>query len=201
MRVRTLLNPFSCRQRFTKQEWLSVFPHFQQLLDVEIGCGNGGFLVRYAMEHPQRALVGFEIRKRWVEFAQEKIAENKLPNAHLICGNGHFGLEDMFEDNSINRLFIFHPDPWPKKQHYKRRIINQTFLELTYQKLKPEGCLYLATDVQDLWDYMMAFIDASQRFIKHEDEIFWSQIYQTRWQEMSLYHQRPLYYATFRVIK
>jgi tRNA (guanine-N7-)-methyltransferase len=201
MRVRTLLNPFKCNTRFSKQEWSEIFPQYKGLLDVEIGSGNGSFLQHYATEHPSRAIVGFEIRKKWVDYAQEKITANKLTNIHLVCGNGQIGLEDMFQDNSIDRIFIFHPDPWPKQYHQKRRIINPIFLEIAQRKLKSDGLLYISTDVQDLWDYMIKTIEKTQKFEKFSDEEFWTNVYQTRWKEMCQDHQRSLFCATFKVIK
>lgn len=200
MRMRTLLNPFSCFQRHPKKSWDQIFPNFQNVLDVEMGCGTGSFMLTYAATHPDRCLVGFEIRKRLVECAQAKIEEQKLTNAHLLWANGQIALEDMFQDESIDRLFIFHPDPWPKLAHRKRRIITPAFLELVSRKLKPNGLMYLATDVPELWDYMFELINESKLFKVTEDNEFWQTVYQTRWKEMSLEQNRSISYATFKKI-
>lgn len=201
MRVRTLLNPFKCPQRFTSQDWNGLFPEFQGNLDVEIGFGTGSFIRHYAQANLERSIVGFEIRKKWVDFAQEKVNEQKITNAYLVWGNGHFGLEDMFQDQSIDRLFIFHPDPWEKHRHHKRRIISLEFLELAHKKLKPNHNLYLATDVPELWVDMLATIKTSEKFIQTSDDEFWTMHYQTRWKEMSLQHNRSLFYGTFQAKK
>ncbi len=198
MRVRTLVNPFSCVKRYPKPVWPELFPAFCGIIDVEIGCGTGSFLRNYAAAHPAHAVVGFEIRKKLVDAAQAKIAEQKLENAFLLWGNGHTGLEDMFDNNSIDRLFIFHPDPWIKRHHLRRRIINAPFLDLVHQKLKPDGCMYIATDVPDLWAAMHESIVSSQKFTHITDDPFWTTLYHTRWKEMSIEQKRSLFYGTFQ---
>ncbi|GEM_PF-782744 len=201
MRVRTLLNPLSCPQRFSKQKWTEIFPNFTGTLDVEIGFGTGSFLDQYATANPTHALVGFEIRKKLVDWAQERITAQKLENVFLVWGNGTFGLHDMFEDKSIDRLFVFHPDPWPKRTHHKRRVLNQDFLTLAYTKLKHNGRLYVATDVPELWDFMLKNILISKKFTPIQDDYFWSTFYKTRWKEMSEEHNRSLFFGTFQAIE
>lgn len=198
MRVRTLLNPLSCPQRFTKQKWNEIFPLFTGTLDVEVGFGTGSFLDQYGQSNPTHGLVGFEIRKKLVDAAQERIIASKLDNVFLVWGNASFGLHDMFEDKSIDRIFVFHPDPWPKRTHHKRRVINQEFLTLVQKKLKENGCLYIATDVPELWDVMLKTITTSEKFTAVHDDYFWSTFYKTRWKEMSEEHNRSLFFGTFQ---
>lgn len=198
MRVRTLLNPLSCPQRFSKQKWAEIFPRFTGILDVEVGFGTGSFLDQYAAANPTHALVGFEIRKKLVDAAQELITASKLDNVFLVWGNASFGLQDMFEDNSIDRIFVFHPDPWPKRTHHKRRVINQEFLTLAQKKLKQNGFLYVATDVPELWEVMLKTIETSEKFVPVQDDYFWSTFYKTRWKEMSEEHNRSLFFGTFQ---
>lgn len=198
MRVRTLLNPFKCYQRYSKQNWAALFPDFNGTLDVEIGFGNGQFLSFYALNQPTRPIVGFEIRHKLVEMVQQRLEEQRLINAQAIRAHGQFALEDMFENESIDKIFIFHPDPWPKFNHRNRRLINSDFLKLVHQKLKPNGCMYLATDVSMLWNYMLEVIKNSAYFYEKNNDVFWDICYQTRWKEMSLGQNRSLFYATFK---
>ncbi len=197
MRVRTLLNPFSAQQRFTPQPWSELFPAFNGTLDEEIGFGNGGFLEHYAPQHPDRYVVGFEIRQQMVGIAQRKIEALNINNVYLGWGNGNFGLEDLFADNSIDRVFVFHPDPWPKAKQHKRRLVNPSFLTLVHQKLKPDGQIFMATDVPEVWASIQETIIATGLFKPVTDTIFWETHYKTRWKEMSLERQRSLFYETF----
>lgn len=198
MRVRTLLNPFKCPQRFTVQSWQEHFCNFNGILDVEIGFGTGSFIHHYAQSNLNRSIVGFEIRKKLVDHAQAKVTELALNNAYLVWGNGQFGLEDMFHDHSIDRLFVFHPDPWEKKRHHKRRVISPGFLNHAHRKLKQGHSLYVATDVQDLWHDMLTTITESGKFHQICDDFFWENHYQTRWKEMSQAHNRSLFCGTFQ---
>ncbi len=197
MRVRTLLNPFKCLTRHEKKPWSEVFPNFNGLLDVEIGFGSGSFAWTYGENNPTRHLVGFEIRHRLVTFAQDKVREKSLTNVHLLAGTGQFGLVDLFDDESIDRIFIFHPDPWFKKRQLRRRLINNDFVALAARKLKPSGQLLVATDVPDLWEYMNAILLASPNLTPVNNTAFWENEYQTRWKEMSEEKQRSLHYGTF----
>jgi len=202
MRTRTLSNPFSCVQRFTKESWGAIFKDFNGNLDVEVGSGTGGFLLNYAQKNPDRSLVGFEIKAKLVDFITNHINDKKLTNTKVFRSNAHYGLEDLFDDQSIDRIFIFHPDPWPKRDHQRRRVINNDFLKLAYQKLKPGGQLYVSTDVPELWDYIVQTINQSNNQAKlfeyTQDQLFWETLYQTRWHEISLMRQKQLAYGTFK---
>ena len=197
MRVRTLLNPFSCRQRFEKMPWHTIFPEAQDKLTVEIGFGTGSFLVHYGQQHPTHGIVGFEIRQRLVQQAEASVAAAKLTNVHPVEGNGQYGLEDMFEDASLDRIFIFHPDPWPKLRQQKRRVVTPAFVQLIERKLKPGGELFIATDVEELWDYMHEIVTTSSQLAPSSNELFWEQDYKTRWQEMTQEQNRSRFFGTF----
>lgn len=197
MRVRTLLNPFNCLSIHEKKPLNELFQNFNGTLDIEMGLGSGSFLLHYGAHNPERFLIGFEIRKRLADLAQQKIVEAGLKHVQALWGNGEKNLKVMFDNESIDRIFIFHPDPWPKLRHQRRRIINQEFLELCWNKLKTGGKLYIATDVPELWDYMSLQIDQSQKFKPYDDDFFWQTFYKTRWKEMSESKQREVFYQAY----
>ena len=151
MRVRTHLNPFHYMQRFEKKPLSELFSPFHGIIDVEMGFGYGDFMAHYATLYPERCIVGFEINTKLAEYTQKTIHEKKLTNVLPLWGNGLCGLHDMFDDQSIDRLFIFHPDPWFKNRHIKRRVVTHEFLVDAHKKLKVGSCLYIATDVPELW--------------------------------------------------
>ena len=172
MRIRTHTNPFCCQQRFEKQDWNKIFPNFQNQLDLEIGFGRGIFLEQYAKNNPNKSIVGVEVRKKTVVIFQEKIDTEKIENVLLVHGNGQFALEDMFTDKTIDNIFIFHPDPWLKNTHHKRRVINAKLLTLAAQKLKPTSKIYVSTDVEELWEEILEVFSANKSFTKTPDDIF-----------------------------
>lgn len=200
MRVRTLLNPFKSPQSFTKVSWNEIFPHCAETLDVEIGFGTGSFIQNYAQKELLRNIIGFEIRRKMVDIAQEKIKEATIANAHLVWGNGHAGLRDMFDDQSVDRVIVLHPDPWPRRRHNKRRVLSSEFVTLVHKKLKMGHCLYLATDVEELWHDMFKTIQDSGLFTLIQDNFFWEERYQSRWKEMSERENRKLFCGTFQAL-
>lgn len=200
MRIRTHLNPFHYTQRFEKKPLSNLFSHYHGITDVEMGFGYGDFMAHYAVLYPERCIVGFEINSKLAEFAQKTVQEKNIPNALPLWGNGLHGLHDMFEDHSIDRLFVFHPDPWFKNRHLKRRVVNPEFLISAHKKIKSGSCLYVATDVEQLWNAMLKTIQDSGLFVSTEDQDFWNNCYQTKWKERSLEKDKKLFFGTFRTI-
>jgi len=196
MRIRTHTNPLSYKQRFEK---LSTYadPQAYEALDFEIGFGQERFMLDYAQQHPQRLVVGAEVRKKAVELMQEKITQRNIPNVIALHGNGHICLEDLFEDATLDALFIFHPDPWMKRRHYNRRVVTLQMLKVAAAKLKPAGRLYISTDVADLWEYINELIAASGCFDAAQDDGFWRDFYSTRWSDIAQEKQRTVLFGTF----
>jgi len=197
MRIRTHANPFNCRHRFEKQDWNKIFPDFSGRLDFEVGFGRGIFLQNYAKENSDRCIIGVDVRTMTVELLSKKLKEENIANAYVVYGNGLICLEDMFKDESIDNIFVFHPDPWIKKQHLKRRVINSKFLEVAKNKLKKDGKVYISTDVEELWLEIADLFAANEFFVKTSDVDFWQKHYKTRWNEISEEKKRGEFFVTF----
>ncbi len=122
--------------------------HFQRSapLFVEIGFGNGEFLVQWARQHPEGNFVGFEIAIESMERAQKLIHSYQLSNVRVIREEARWGLQEFFADNSIRHVMMNFPDPWPKKRHQERRAINQSFATILAAVLEPGGKFELVTD-------------------------------------------------------
>ncbi len=197
MRIRSCSNPFKGLKCFEPFEPQKHFATFTGTLDVEIGFGQSSFIVDYATAHHQRCIVGIEILVKAVSLMQQKVTDAKLDNIHLINGNGAQALRDAFADQSLDRIFIFHPTPWIKQRHLKRRLINQALIETAQKKLKPDGCVYFSTDVKELWEEVGTLFAQHEAFVTIEDNDFWTNYYSTRWHEMSKEKNRETFYATF----
>jgi len=200
MRVRTHTNPFNFYTRLEKLDFASIFPNKSGELDLEIGFGRGSFLRQWAKLHPDRNIVGVEIRKNIVAELEVEVRTENLTNTHLILGNGEIVLEDCFDDKSITNIFLFHPDPWFKKSHHKRRVIRPQFLEAVCKKLKQNGKLYISTDVTPLWEAMEETLLTSGYFKKIEDSHFWQNIYTSNWHVLSEKQKRDFNFGTFSLI-
>jgi tRNA (guanine-N7-)-methyltransferase len=197
MRVRTHTNPFNFFERLKKLDLKSVFNKSCQPLDFEIGFGRGVFLREWASNNPKRNIIGVEVRKQIVKDLEIHVDKLELTNTHLIYGNAEIVLEDCIEDNSIENCFLFHPDPWFKKKHHKRRVINNDFLNILKSKIKPKGKLYISTDVELLHTYMEAHMSQLSSFKKLKNDIFWEEFYKSHWSEFSINTERKIYKSTY----
>lgn len=123
----------------------SLFPHNPSKLVLEIGFGGGEHLVEQARRAPQAGFIGCEPFMNGVSSAlrQIKIANHK--NIRLVIDDAKLVLKEL-PDNSLDQVYILFPDPWPKKRHHKRRIINSETLTDLRRTMKPGGILTIATD-------------------------------------------------------
>ncbi len=198
MRIRNHVNPLKF-QSLTLPKLTDIFPSYTGSMDVEIGFGRGAFLKQYGLSYPDRLLLGCEVRKQMVEMVEEKLKEAGIANSYPVHTSGILLLQAL-PDACVDRIFIFHPDPWFKTRHHKRRIVTDDLLKTAAQKLKPGGKLYLSTDVADLWDDMQAKVQKQPAFQPCEDPEFWSTDYKTHWQEFSHVDERDTHTDTFERI-
>jgi len=117
-------------------------------LEIDVGCHKGLFLVEMAKLHPGRNFLGVEFQSERVRRTRKKIETLALPNASVVRAEG---LEAMrgFPDHCADVIHVLFPDPWPKRRHYIRRLVQAAFIEASLRVLKPEGLLRLVTDDGD----------------------------------------------------
>lgn len=201
MRIRTHTNPLCYTQRFDKLDPYKILPNFNGQIDFEIGFGQSEFLIKHAQKHPNKLTVGSEIRKMAVDLMHAKInsQETAINNIHLIHGNGNSCIEDLFEDKSIDNIFIFHPDPWIKRKHLKRRVITEQFLSLARKKLKSNGKIYISTDSEFLWADICKTFEKNKFFTIYDDTEFWDNAYSTHWSDMSKKKNKKINFATYQL--
>ena len=137
---------------------------FQRVAPVilEIGFGMGHSLVQQAQQFSENNYLGIEVHRPGVGALLSAIEKNKLENIRIVCDDAVAILKNNIADNSLDKIQIFFPDPWPKKRHHKRRLIQIEFVELLRTKLKPGGYLQLATDWQDYAAHMLQVMQKSQ---------------------------------------
>ena len=130
---------------------------------LEIGFGNGESLWQMACQQPEKDFIGIEVHRPGVGRLLAKIEASNLHNIKLICHDAVDVLKQQIADHSLDRVQLFFPDPWHKKKHHKRRIVQHEFAELVAQKLKPNGIFHLATDWQDYAEHMVAVLNNCDR--------------------------------------
>ena len=113
---------------------------------LEIGYGNGDSLVELAAAAPEQDFIGIEVHKPGVGHCLIKANEAGISNLRLIFHDAVEVLEKQVPAGSLQRINLYFPDPWPKKRHHKRRIIQPAFLETCAARLVPGGAIHIATD-------------------------------------------------------
>lgn len=123
----------------------AIFPKANTII-MEIGFGMGEATAIIAKNHPENAYIAVDVHPPGIGKLLSRIDEDELSNVKVIEDDVHVVLEHMFADHSLDGIHLFFPDPWPKKKHHKRRIVNEGFLQLIHPKLKKAGFIHIATD-------------------------------------------------------
>jgi tRNA (guanine-N7-)-methyltransferase len=137
--------------------------HAPRLL--EIGFGNGETLFAIARERSDWDCLGIEVYEAGVGRLLLQAHEASLANVRVICHDAVEVLEQQLPDSSIDEALVFFPDPWPKKRHHKRRLIQPAFATLLARKLVPGGVLRLATDWQPYAEQMREVLNACELLV------------------------------------
>ena len=148
------------RQRLDPDQ---VFPRKAPLI-LEIGFGNGESLIKQASACPDNNYIGIEVHRPGVGHLLRLASEAALRNIRVINHDAVEVLQQQIPGSSIDAVQLFFPDPWHKKRHHKRRIVNTDFIGLVHQKLKPGGTFHLATDWEDYAEYMLATMEQALGF-------------------------------------
>lgn len=128
---------------------------------LEIGFGNGESLVALASTHPERNYLGLEVHPPGVGHLLLRCEAEQLHNVRVVCEDAVLVLQRRVPDASLDEVLLYFPDPWPKKRHHKRRIVQPPFVELVSRKLKPGGVFRMATDWQPYAEHMLTTAGSS----------------------------------------
>lgn len=134
-------------------------------LVAEVGFGMGGSLVEQAERHPDTDFIGIEVHAPGVGKLLDEADKRGLTNLRVYREDALAVLEQCLPEASLDTLQLFFPDPWPKKKHHKRRIVQPAFVELIRTRLKPGGTLHMATDWQAYAEWMTEVLDAAPGYI------------------------------------
>jgi len=140
-----------------------LFPK-NQLLEVEMGCGDASFIAKFAALHRDRNFIGVERllgRIRKLDRKGRRAGLTNLRGVRIECA---YFLEYLLPPHSVSALHVYFPDPWPKKKHHKNRLVNERFPELCRAALTPGGIVYLRTDDADYFEQMKAVFAANCAF-------------------------------------
>ncbi|PIR20138.1 MAG: tRNA (guanosine(46)-N7)-methyltransferase TrmB [Deltaproteobacteria bacterium CG11_big_fil_rev_8_21_14_0_20_47_16] len=165
---------------------------------VEIGPGRGDFLFHLASQHPNALVCGIELMHERFDKLCVRREKNKLENVWLIQGDARRVLPEVFREG-VHEIHIWFPDPWPKRKHFKNRLIQTPFVQSCADALIPNGVLYFTTDWCDYAEWTADIIATNDRFesLNHpaistdDDGTFPSYFYQ-KWRAMgrNIYSQK-----------
>jgi tRNA (guanine-N7-)-methyltransferase len=132
---------------------------------MEIGFGNGAALAAMAAAEPEKNFIGVEVHKPGVGALLARVAAAGLANVRIISADVIAVLEHMIEVDSLAGVRLFFPDPWPKKRHHKRRLVQPAFLDMLAAKMRSGGLLHMATDWQNYSEQMLELLVAHPDFL------------------------------------
>jgi len=138
---------------------------------LEIGFGMGDTLAQMAINNPEKNYIGIEVHTPGIGSLLATIDENNINNIRIFSHDAVEVLQQSIKDDSLDKVQIFFPDPWPKKRHHKRRLIQPLFVALIAAKLKPKGILHIATDWENYAQWIEEILSASTDFIRLPDDI------------------------------
>ena len=135
-------------------------------LIIDIGFGDGELLVATAEEQKEINFIGIEVYDAGIGHCLKLIDEKKVNNLKLVSGDAVDVMKFGIVEKSINEINLFFPDPWPKKRHHKRRIINNGFIALMSEKLVNSGTVNISTDWEDYADQIGDLFSKSGEFLE-----------------------------------
>jgi tRNA (guanine-N7-)-methyltransferase len=133
-------------------------------LTLEIGFGNGESLATMAEQDPAGDFIGIEVHRPGVGHLLLELERRNLGNVRVICDDAAVVIRECLPERSLDRVLLFFPDPWPKKRHHKRRLVQPAFVEMIAGKLRPGGILHMATDWEAYAEHMLEVLSASPAF-------------------------------------
>jgi tRNA (guanine-N7-)-methyltransferase len=169
--------------------------------EIEVGSGKGLFLQNTALLHPEQRYLGVEVSYKYARFTAARLAKGEINNAVAVYGDGLRLFQELVPDNSLAGVHVYFPDPWWKKRHRRRRVLNEDFLTDVARTLKPQGILHFWTDVKEYYDVTLELIaekialtgplDVAEQSAEHDLD------YRTHFERRTRLNDEPVYRAQF----
>lgn len=170
-------------------------------LEIEVGTGKGLFLQTAATSNPERDFLGIEIARKYTFATASILSQSNLGNARIIYGDAQ-PIFKLIPDATVSGVHIYFPDPWWKRKHRKRRIVNYAFIMEAHRVLKPTGQLHFWTDVKEYFDVGVQMIrdktpfdgpfEVPEKPAEHDFD------YRTHFERRMRRHDEPVYRSLFK---
>ncbi len=194
--VDTLPAPWNPAEIFGREAPLDNKP-----LEIEVGSGKGLFLQNAAMAQPEHNFLGVEVSAKYARFTAARLSKREIGNAMSVHGDGLKLFREMVPDNSLEAVHVYFPDPWWKRRHRSRRVLNEAFLTDVVRTLRPLGRLHFWTDVQEYFDSTLKLIAEHTPLVGPlevpETPAEHSLDYRTHFERRTRMNEEPVYRAQF----
>ena len=182
-----------------KGSWNGIFGDPKLPLDLEIGCGNGFFFNQQVRAFSDRNLLGIEIKYKPLVQTVRRIKRDNLQNGRGLRFNAHV-IDQIFSHEELNNVFIYFPDPWPRRSQQKNRLCTREFLIKLFLIQKPNGYLDFKTDSLDYFNFVLKEIPHSPyevvRFSRDLHKSEWaSENFKTSFEKIFTQKGQPIYYT------
>ncbi len=166
-------------------------------VELEIGCGKGGFLLRRAMSHPDKRLIGIEWANKIFRYTADRMARRGVTNVRIMRTDARYFVMQQLSPKCLSALHIYHPDPWPKKRHHKRRLIQQDFVDAAVRTLRPGARWAVQTDHAEYYEQIEPLLRSHMqlREVPYDDPAFGieNEKTATNYETKYLREGRPIY--------
>lgn len=170
-------------------------------VEMEIGSGKGGFLLNRARAYPERGFLGIEWANKFCNFAADRMARWGVTNVRLTRTDASYLVTHHLPPKCLTVLHIYHPDPWPKKRHHKRRLIQPGFIMAASDALVPGGRIAIQTDHAEYFEHIQTVIRGEPRLVEAPFDVPETGVVegrvQTNFEVKYLREGRAIYQAAF----
>ena len=181
--------------------WERIFGNTAPV-EIEIGFGKCGFLIDIATDRSLVNFAGIEVSRKYCRKGVKKIQRAEIKNVKLLWGEAFHIFKRCVPEASVANMYINFPDPWPKNRHAKRRLLNAGFVEVAAQKLVPEGCLEIATDVKAYMEEALHTLHVNEHYVQlyytTSEELENQRQYLSEYEKEFLEEGKTLYYAKYQ---
>ena len=144
-------------------DWSRIFGN-ENPLALEIGCGIGDFIAKTAADFPERNFIAIDYYNKGCDKTCRRLEKHGLTNVRVLRVEAREFITGQIPENSLCAVYVNCPDPWPKKRHRKRRLVNSAFVEFLKGYMMPGADFFFATDFEDYGEDVAGFMPQQQGF-------------------------------------
>ncbi len=169
--MQALIRQRNSNSEIKPPDWTKAFGNHHPL-EVDLGCGRGNYALERASMRPGTNVVAIDTRLKWIRAIRQTAFDRGLRNIRAIRCDATQDLSLLFDNESVTGFTIFHPDPWWKKRHRKRRLVQPPWVDFIARLLVPGGWIFVQTDVPDMFAQIQTVFETSNLFEPIDPDAF-----------------------------